>query len=108
MRGVGLDHADQAMAIAQGVVDQGEITGLENVERHLAPRQQQRSRKREYRDHLRQINRATIHRVHRHRCTPTRLANLLAADTNLKVNLAATIAPRRTRPRPLPAKAGIR
>jgi hypothetical protein len=47
---VGLDHADQPVAVAQRVVDHGEIARLENVERHLPARQQQRARQRKHRN----------------------------------------------------------
>ena len=52
MRGIGLDHADQAVPGAQRVIDHGEIARLENVERHLPARQQQSARQREYRDYV--------------------------------------------------------
>ena len=58
MRGVGLDHADQPMTVAQRVVDHREIARLENIERHLPARQQQRTRQRKHRDHVRHIDRA--------------------------------------------------
>ncbi len=51
MRRVGLDHADQTMPAAQRVVDHRQIARLEDVEGHLATRQQQRSRQRKHRDH---------------------------------------------------------
>jgi hypothetical protein len=41
--GVRLDHPDQTMAVAQSIVDHGEIAWLEDVEGHLAPWQQQRA-----------------------------------------------------------------
>src|SRR5690606_1076302 len=44
---IGLDHPDHAIA-AQGVVDHGEIAGLEDVQRHLPARQKERAREWEY------------------------------------------------------------
>jgi hypothetical protein len=64
---VGLDHPDQAMAVAQAVVDHLEVARLEDVERHLTARQKQGARQREDRDDLGQIGKAAIDRVHRHR-----------------------------------------
>src|SRR6185312_6331243 len=52
MRDVRLDHANQAVAVAERVIHHREIALLENVERHLAARQQQRARQRKYRDYL--------------------------------------------------------
>ena len=40
---VGLDHADQPVAGAQGIIDHRQIARLEDVERHLPARQQQRA-----------------------------------------------------------------
>ena len=70
MRGVGLDHADQAMAVRHRVVDHREIARLEDVERHLPARQQQRAGQRKHRDHVRQIGRPAIDHVHRHCRSP--------------------------------------
>ena len=64
--GVGLDHADEAMAVAQRVVDHRQIARLEDVERHLPARQQQRARQRKHRDRLRQVDRPAVLGVHRH------------------------------------------
>src|SRR5215468_2176657 len=72
MCGVRLDHADQAMAEPQRIVDHHKIARLEDVERHLSARQQQRARERKYRDHLGEVARLMIGRVHRHRRTPLR------------------------------------
>jgi len=54
------------VAVAQGVVDHGEIARLENIERHLPARQQQRARQREHWNHGRQIDRPAVLGVHRH------------------------------------------
>ena len=70
MRGVGLDHADQAMAVGHRVVDHREIARLEDVERHLPARQQQRAGQRKHRNHVRQIGRPAIDHVHRHCRSP--------------------------------------
>ena len=67
---VGLDHADQAVPVAQRVVDHRQIARLENIERHLPARQQQRARQRKHRDDVRQVDRPAISGVHRHRFTP--------------------------------------
>ena len=74
MRRVGLDHADQAAAASERVVDHHQIARLENVERQLPARQQQRARQRKHRDHLRQVGGPEIACVHRHRGSPTSAA----------------------------------
>jgi hypothetical protein len=66
MGDVGLDHADQAMAVAEGVVHHGEIARLEDVERHLAARQKQRAGQRKHRDHFRQFAGSAIFGIDRH------------------------------------------
>ncbi|MGY4432106.1 hypothetical protein ACVWWO_004583 [Bradyrhizobium sp. F1.13.1] len=66
MRDVGLDHADQAMAIAEGIVDHREVARLEDVERHLPARQQQRARQRKHRKDLRKVGGPAIFDVDRH------------------------------------------
>ena len=55
MRRVRLDHADQPMAVTQRIVDHREIARLEDVQRQLPARQQQRPRKRKHRNDLRQV-----------------------------------------------------
>ncbi len=70
MRGIRLDHADQPVAVAQRVIDHREIARLENIERHLAARQQQCAGQREHRNVLGQVDRSAIDRIHRHRRPP--------------------------------------
>ena len=67
MRGVGLDHPDQPVAVAKRVVDHGEIARLENVERHLAARQQQRAGQRKHGNQLRKLAGSAIFGIDRHR-----------------------------------------
>ena len=74
MRGIGLDHADEAMAATQRIVDHRQIAWLENIERHLPARQQQRTGEREHRDHIGEVAGTVIGLVYRHRRTPTRNA----------------------------------
>ena len=52
---VGLDHADQSVAVAQRVIDHGKITRFENIEWHLSARQKQCARQRKDRDDCRAI-----------------------------------------------------
>ncbi|MHC2804903.1 hypothetical protein ACVMII_004649 [Bradyrhizobium diazoefficiens] len=66
VRHVRLDHADQAMAVAEGIIDHREIARLEDVERHLAARQQERARQWEYRNDLRKVGGPAIFDVDRH------------------------------------------
>ena len=67
MRNIRLDHPDQPMAVAQGIVDHRKVTRLENIERHLAARQQQRARQRKHRDHLGKVAGPAIFGIDRHR-----------------------------------------
>ncbi len=62
---LGLDHADDALAL-QHVVDHGEVARLEDVERHLAARQQQRTAQGEERDRLWAIPGPLVDGVHAH------------------------------------------
>jgi hypothetical protein len=50
----------------QSVIDHRQIARLENVQRHLAARQQQRTRQRKHRNDFGKISRAMIGRVDRH------------------------------------------
>jgi hypothetical protein len=61
-----LDHSDQPMAVAQRVVHHRQIARLEDVERHLAARQQQRARQRKHRDHLGKVAGPAIIGIDRH------------------------------------------
>ncbi len=58
MRGVGLDHADQPMAVGKRIIDHRQIARLENIQRHLPARQQQRAGQRKHRNHVRQFSRS--------------------------------------------------
>src|SRR5262249_18137246 len=71
MRRVGLDHADQAVSPAQGIIDHREIARFENVERHLPARQQQRARQWKDRDHVGEVAGVLVDRIHGHRRPPT-------------------------------------
>src|ERR1700722_6956912 len=66
MADVGLDHAAQPVAVAETVVEHRKIARLKDVERHLAARQQQRARQREYRNHLGQLAGPVIFGIDRH------------------------------------------
>jgi hypothetical protein len=70
MRGVGLDHADQAPARRERVVDHHQVARLENVERQLSARQQERAFERKHRNDLRKVGGPEITCVHRHRGSP--------------------------------------
>ena len=61
-----LDHADQPVAVAQRVVHHRQIARLEDVERHLAARQQQRAGQRKHRNHLGQVAGPAIFGIDRH------------------------------------------
>ena len=63
---VGLDHADQPVAVAKSIVDHGEIALLEDVQRHLPARQQERAGQRKHRDHLGKVGWPAIFGVDRH------------------------------------------
>jgi len=63
--GVRLDHADEPMR-PQGVVHHGEVARLEDVERHVAARQQEGAGERKNRNDVRAILGAAVGRVHRH------------------------------------------
>src|SRR5262249_32139893 len=66
MCGVGLYHADQAVTGTQRVIEQCDGAGFEDIERHLSARQYQRPRQRKDRDHIGEIVRPLIDRIHRH------------------------------------------
>src|SRR5579871_6431559 len=84
MRDVGLDHADQAMAVAEGVVDHGKITRFENIERHLPARQQQGAGQRKYRNDLGQVGRSAIFGIDRHLRSPARIVPLGSAPISAR------------------------
>src|SRR3979490_2489689 len=63
---VRLDHSDQPMGVAQSVVPHRQIARLEDVERHLTARQQQRAGQRKHRDHLGKVARPAIIGIDRH------------------------------------------
>jgi hypothetical protein len=63
---VRLDHPDQPMAVAQRIVHHRQIARLEDVERHLAARQQQRAGQRKHRDYLGKVAGPAIFGIDRH------------------------------------------
>jgi hypothetical protein len=86
---VGLDHADQAVTSAQGIIDHRDIARLENVERHLAARKQQRAGQWEDGDHSGEVAGIVVGRVHRHRRSPA---------AAMRPELLASSSPRGARP----------
>ncbi len=102
MRRIGLDHADEAVAVAQRVVDHLQIARLENVERHLAARQQQGARQRKHRDRAGQIVRAAIDGVHRHERTRLLLRSSVP-DPVIRRAAGSSYAGRRSADRPCAA-----
>ena len=74
VRAIGLYHSDQPMPVAQRVVHHRKITRLENVQRHLAARQQQRAGERKHRDDFGEVAGPTIFGINRHRAIPVLIA----------------------------------
>src|SRR6202043_3147422 len=66
VRNIRLDHPDQPVAVAQGIVDHRQIARLENIERHLAARQQQRAGQREHRNVLGKLAGSAVFGIDRH------------------------------------------
>jgi hypothetical protein len=58
--------------VGKRVVDHFKIARLEDIERHLSTRQQQRARQRKDRNDFRKIRRPSIDRIHRHRFASAR------------------------------------
>src|SRR5262249_19850312 len=81
VRLIGLDHADDAMAGTQRILGHRQVTRLENIEGHLPPGQQQRTRQRKHWNDFRQRLRPFVDGVHRHVALRPATAPKLTAST---------------------------